>query len=228
VSIEDPEFFGKAPAGSVVQGYVEIRSTGIRLAGSTMFGAQAPGQFSSSLPLVAEMLRAMVIGHVASNDSYFTRLMLVNPGPADSLVTIDLYGADGQLEATVTEQVAAGKLSGKPVTELFPSLAGQNRTSGYLRLTATEPVMGYALIGTKDLSVLTAIPALNLVSGYYFTNFTGSDAGLRLRPLLLGSSSIPSSRSSFFAVSSLPRNRPLDVARRISAGIDFSAALSSR
>ena len=62
----------------------------------------------------------------------------------------------------------------------------------------------------------------------YFSNFTGSGVGLRLRPLLLGSTRFPISLSSRFAVSSLPRNRPVAVARRTPARTDFSAAIFSR
>jgi hypothetical protein len=44
------------------------------------------------------------------------------------------------------------------LTELFPSLAGANRSSGYIRITVDKPVAGFALFGTHDLSVLSAVP----------------------------------------------------------------------
>jgi hypothetical protein len=75
------------------------------------------------------------------------------------VATIDLYRSDGVREASVTATVPAGTRKCKLLTELFQSLVGKDRTSGYVRINSNAPLACFALFGTSDLSVLSAIPA---------------------------------------------------------------------
>jgi hypothetical protein len=59
----------------------------------------------------------------------------------------------------LTETIPAGGRRARLLTEWFPALAGQNRSSGYIRLSSDRPVASFALFGTTSLSVLAAIPA---------------------------------------------------------------------
>jgi hypothetical protein len=43
------------------------------------------------------------------------------------------------------------------LTEYFPTLAGKNQSSGYVRVISNKPVTAYSTVGTKDLSVLSAV-----------------------------------------------------------------------
>jgi len=144
---------------TITQGWVEIASDGARLIGSVTFGGAGKGRFASTLPLVGELNRNVIFSHAASNTTYFTGVALVNPGSTSAQVTIDLYGADGMLEATVTTNVPSKGRSSRLLTELFPALVGEDRTSGYIRVTSDWPLASFALFGTNSLSVLSAIPA---------------------------------------------------------------------
>jgi hypothetical protein len=144
---------------AITQGWVEIASDGARLAGSVTFGNAGKENFASALPLVDELNRNVIFSHAASNATYFTGVALLNPGSISAQATIDLYGADGTLEATVTTSVPAKSRKSRLLTELFPLLVGQDRTSGYIRVTSDWPLASFALFGTNSLSVLSAIPA---------------------------------------------------------------------
>ncbi len=69
--------------------------------------------------------------------------------------TIDLCRADGSLEASVTEKKPARQPIAKLLTQMFPTLIGQDHGSGYLRVTASKPVAASGPIGMHDLSVLS-------------------------------------------------------------------------
>jgi hypothetical protein len=144
---------------TITQGWVEISSDGARLAGSVTFGNAGSQNFASALPLVAEVNRDVIFSHTASNATWFTGVALLNPGSISSQATIDLYGADGSRQATVTTDVPAKGRRSRLLTELFPMLTGTDRTSGYIRVSSTWPLASFALFGTNSLSVLSAIPA---------------------------------------------------------------------
>ncbi len=147
------------PENTITQGYIEISSDGARLAGSVTFGNSGEQNFSSALPLVGDLRDKVVFSHVASNKTYFTGIALLNPGGTSAAATIDLYRSDGVREATVMATVPAGSRKCKLLTELFPTLVGKDRTSGYVRINSNVPLACFALFGTTDLSVLSAIPA---------------------------------------------------------------------
>jgi hypothetical protein len=73
-------------------------------------------------------------------------------------VTIDLYSASGTLNASVTQTIPAHQRKSKLLTEYFPVLVGQERTSGYFKVAASQPVACFALVETNNLSVLAAVP----------------------------------------------------------------------
>jgi hypothetical protein len=151
-----PEIFDSA---SQVQGYIEITGDGLRLGGSVVFGNASNSFTSTALPLVSTLQRSLVFSHVASSDTYFTGLAIVNPHAQDATAKIDLYGPDGTLENSVKQTIRAGRRTSRLLTGYFPSLVGQTRLSGYIRVTVDQDVGCFALLGTNDLTVLSAIPA---------------------------------------------------------------------
>jgi hypothetical protein len=108
--IDDPAFFELEPSGETVQGYVEIRSNGIRVTGSVVFGDPSRHRFSSALPLAASLRNQQTFAHLASNDTYFTGLAILNPNGEDVVATIDVYSSDGTLERTTTQTLRAAHL----------------------------------------------------------------------------------------------------------------------
>jgi hypothetical protein len=159
LEVGDPGFFGTSSA-TLVQGYVRVTSSGPRLAGSVLFGDPARAAFGAALPLGAASVTRTLFGQLASDGTYFTGVAVLNPGPASAVVTLAAFASGGAALAPARSvTLAAGARRSGVVEEWFPALAGQNRSSGYVRLTSDTPVAAFALFGTRDLSALSAIPA---------------------------------------------------------------------
>jgi hypothetical protein len=160
IHVDDPGFFRSlppAPPGSATQGYLTITADSVRLAGSVVFGDVDRAAFSSALPLVATLQTSLLYCQLASDSTYWTGLAMVNPNQIDVSATMSLYGADGKLEARTPVTISAGGRKSMLLTEYFTELVGQNRSSGYIRVSASGGVVSFALFGTHNLSALSAI-----------------------------------------------------------------------
>jgi hypothetical protein len=158
VYISDPSFFG-LQSGEMVQGYIEILSNGPRLAGNVIFGDPEMTTFATALPLVSQLESSLVFGQVASDQTYFTGLALLNPNYEDAVATVDIYKADGTLDDSITITIPARQRVSKLLTQFFPALLGQNRSSGHIRVTVDQGIAGFSVFGTHDLNCLSAVPA---------------------------------------------------------------------
>jgi len=158
ITISDQDLFGSS-GGAPVQGYLVIRSNGVRLAGSLSLSGSLGRTFSTSFPLVSALNRSMIFGQVVSNAAFFTGVALANPGASEVHALMQLFDPQGtEVSSRVITIVAGGQSSGL-LTEYFPISSSQSINSGYLRISADGGLAAYAVIGTNDLSILAAIPA---------------------------------------------------------------------
>jgi hypothetical protein len=100
-----------------------------------------------------------VLSHVASNASFYTGLAILNPGSTDQNVQLQLFTADGRLDQSTSILLPAGHRVSEVLTQYFPAIAGQDRTSGYVKVTADQGVACFGVFGTSDVSIMAAIPA---------------------------------------------------------------------
>jgi hypothetical protein len=156
IYITDQQFFFDTPPTEQIQGYVEVTSSGPRLAGNVVFGDPARTTFSSALPLVSTLQNAVVFSQLASNETYFTGAAILNPGGVPANVTIDVFDQTGAPLATSTVSIPARQRQSQLLTQYFPELGG--RGSGYFKLTSDQGIASFALFGTHTLSVLSAVP----------------------------------------------------------------------
>jgi hypothetical protein len=156
IRITDQRFFID-PGDTPRQGYVEITSSGVRLAGSVVFGDPGRNIFSSALPLASSFQNRMALSQIASNNIYFTGISILNPNDAAARAVIEVYDSDGNPVIAKIEDIPARGRRSQLLTEYFPSLAGVNLGSGYIKITVNRNVAGFALFGTNDLSVLSAV-----------------------------------------------------------------------
>ena len=140
-----------------MQGYVEITGSGIRLAGSVVFGDPTRSLYASALPLVSAIAADMVFGEVASDGAYFTGIALLNPGNTDATATVEVLDRNGAQVAAKQERIDAKRRRSRLLTEMFPALSGQQRRSGQIRVRGSGGLIGFALLGTND--ALSAVPA---------------------------------------------------------------------
>jgi hypothetical protein len=99
----------------------------------------------------------MALGQIASNSIYFTGISILNPNDAVARAVIEVYDSDGNPVIAKIEDIPARGRRSQLLTEYFPSLAGVNLGSGYIKITVNRNAVGFALFGTNDLSVLSAV-----------------------------------------------------------------------
>lgn len=173
IQIGDPmvrhvEPFGKVPivdselniadADTISQGYIEIESTGIRLAGSVVFGDRSNGTYAAAMPLVSRFHHSVVYNHLSISAHYFTGISLLNPNQDEAHATIELFNQDGTLARSKDVTLPAGHRLAQLLTQIFPELAGEQRLSGYFRVTSDLGLASYAVFGTNTLTLLSGIP----------------------------------------------------------------------
>jgi Leucine-rich repeat (LRR) protein len=151
VQVTDQDFF----IGGDKSGYVEVRSDGPRLTGAIVFGDPERETMATSLPLTTELMTTMVFGHVVSNETWWTGITLINPGVADAFVTVELYDRMGTLVRSKQERIAAGCRRIGLLSQYFEGLGDQQ---GYMKVTSDQGLAGFAIFGTNELSVISAIP----------------------------------------------------------------------
>ena len=86
-------------------------------------------------------------------------ISILNPHPDAIHARLDLFAADGTLIETAWETIEAKRRIARVITEYFDSIYGKEQVSGYVRVTTSRPAASFSLFGSKDLSVLSAIPA---------------------------------------------------------------------
>jgi hypothetical protein len=156
--VYDPAFFQSPPNGALMQGWVEIVSSGIHISGSVVFSDAQRNSYSSAIPLTTTLERSMVFSHIASNTTYYTGISILNPDSTAAEVTIQVYNELGELKATLKTPIGAGQRVIKLLPQLFPFMEGQDWFSGYVLVNADRGVSAFALFGTHNLTALSAIP----------------------------------------------------------------------
>lgn len=158
VTVSDPEFFLPIDPAEVLAGYVQIRSDGIRLAGSTVFGDVNGCSFSAALPLIDRLQKRVLFSHAISNEQYFTGIAVLNPNNADATVRLELYNRDGSNAGRTDVSLLPGERKARLLWEFFPQLIGKEFSSGYVQMISSSPVISFSLFGGNNLSILSAVP----------------------------------------------------------------------
>lgn len=148
----------KSTPTATVDGYIEVVSDQLKLVGSTSYRGRNSQSFIATLPLVNELQDRVVFEHVISDDLYYTELAIANPGTAGAAVILDLFNAQGKFVDTATVAVRAGGQTNCTLEEVFKSLQGSSQTGGYVILSSDTPVAALSLFGTRNGTVLSAMP----------------------------------------------------------------------
>ncbi len=156
--INDQDFF--VTAGSeMIQGYVEIIGNGIKLLGNIFFGDQNQQRFATTLPLASKLYQNLVFAHVASDDTYFMGLALINPNDAYATLDIRVFNREGGTLAQKMIILPSHQRQSLVLTEHFPELIGYPISSGFIVVSSDTPIAGYSVYGTHSLDVVSAVPA---------------------------------------------------------------------
>ena len=153
--IKDPAFFMTSDQGNAVSGYVEIISDGPMLSGSILYGDRSRQASYTAMPLISNLDTSTLFNHVASNDMYSSRIVVVNPGAEETTVTASLYAANGtMLESSQAVVPSKGRLA-KGIKEYFATLVNEAQMEGYIKLTSSNPTTAY-----MEVSISTALAVI--------------------------------------------------------------------
>ncbi len=154
--VTEQDFF--VPAEETLrEGYLTITSQGIQLAGNVVFGARRGESFSAALPLVSTLRSRIVFSQVASDDTYYTGIAILNPNDDNASAVIQVFDRNGVVLGSKIVVIPSKRRVSLLLIEIFPELAGMQLRSGYVKMTVNRNVASFALFGSDG--VLSAIPA---------------------------------------------------------------------
>jgi hypothetical protein len=134
------------------QGWGQLQSDFDGIAGSMWFGTFGQQGWLAGFGLSSETARELVFPHIPADiESWWTGIALVNPFAQDAVVEGTLYfGLDGS-QGVVNDFVipAGSKLVALP-QELFPNI--DITGASWARFSADQPLAGFELFGTHDLT----------------------------------------------------------------------------
>ncbi|HSR54104.1 MAG TPA: hypothetical protein VLV83_25020 [Acidobacteriota bacterium] len=148
--------FAFAPS-VLVTGSLRVEANGPGVIGNVLFGEPHDLDFASALNLESAPFREAVFSHLANLEDFFTGLALYNPSDENAQVTLEVYTAEGVLSGSTGFVLPQGARLSRLLTELVPATEGQ--AGGYIRLRATQPVVGQQLFGNTALTHLASVPA---------------------------------------------------------------------
>jgi hypothetical protein len=148
--------FGLVASDQLVEGYVLIESNGPRLNGSVRFGDPQKLQFQTALPFVKELRKSVLFAQVAQGVyGFFTGTAILNPNNRAIEVLIEVFDSNGTRVSTGTRTIVPNGRVTVVLSEIDPNL---QLSEGYFKITSADDFAGFAVFGTNDLSVLSAVP----------------------------------------------------------------------
>jgi hypothetical protein len=156
--------FGLADAVSaqtLTEGSIVVKSDGPGVIGDSLFGDPVGEAFLTALPLETEGASDLVFSQVIQGSSdgggrpYFTGVALYNPNSHDLRVTLDVMDQNGTKRGSAAVDLRAGERVSRTLPQLITGIGGQIR--GYMRITATGPIVASELVGDQMLQFLTAV-----------------------------------------------------------------------
>lgn len=146
-------------------GWLLLKSAaGSPLLACLTFGQPIYDRYESTLPLKAVGSREFTFGQVANGSvgsvNYWTGVAVLNSSNSSAQVTFRVCWSDGTLNG---KEVSMKLAPGQKFVGLLSQIPGigtlANQSSGYLSITATEPVMALQLFGDTTNNFLSAVPS---------------------------------------------------------------------
>jgi leucine-rich repeat protein SHOC2 len=116
--------------------------------------------YASAAPLSSRTFRDAVCGYIANGLGVFTGLAIFNPADKPADVTVEILSSEGTSRGKASVTLPARGRLARQTTELIPSSAGQ--IGGYIRVTATEPVVVQEMFAADSLDYMSTVPPVIL------------------------------------------------------------------
>jgi hypothetical protein len=148
--------FGLPVSDLLVEGYVIIESNSPRLNGSVRFGDPQKRQFQTALPFVQQLRKSVLFAQVAQGVyNFFTGTAVLNPNSRAIEVLIEVFDDVGKMVSSGKRTIVPNGRVTVVLSEIDPTL---QLSKGYFKVTSADDFASFAVFGTGDLSVLSAIP----------------------------------------------------------------------
>lgn len=156
IKIVGHSLFGLPASELLVEGYVIIESNGPRLNGSVRFGDPQKLLFQTALPFVQQLRKAVLFSQVAQGAyNFFTGTAVLNPNNRAIEALIEIFDDKGTLVASGKRTIVPNGRVTVVLSEIDPTL---QLSKGYFKVTSVDDFASFAVFGTGDLAVLSAIP----------------------------------------------------------------------
>jgi hypothetical protein len=161
-SVDVGSYFGLSGT-SPVEGWIKVEGdSGAKLVGDVVFGDGNPAVgelgFGAALPLSAAGQTRFIFSQVAQAKGFYTGLAFLAPVGAE--LRVEVYNQGGTPVGNAALIMRPGERLVSLLEQLIPSTAGQ--VGGFVRVTASNPVIGFELFGAADGQFLSAVPPQRL------------------------------------------------------------------
>jgi IPT/TIG domain len=136
------------------------------------------GGLLSAVPAQTSGYSDLFFSHVAQGSGFYTGLAFLNPNVQATVIAIDVFNQDGIKMGSAVLTLAPGARISRLLSELIPGFKDQ--LSGYVRATASRPVMAFQLFGATSGTFLANVSAQGVrltpqVSGGQVDASTGAE-----------------------------------------------------
>ena len=140
------------------------------IAGSVVY-AEAVQRGSAVTPGLAQASSSMVLAHIADLGIWQTGLAMLNPGDVEASIELFAIAPDGGLIGQIVQPIILppGTNVAKLLREWIPQTAQRTTDGGFVFLRSTVPIVAIELFFTRDLKVLSNVPAFGLPPTQSFT-----------------------------------------------------------
>ncbi len=156
----------------------EFRSGWVRVTapqGAIGFAANADAEGGAAI--TAGMFRpqsSFIFGHIADLSPWWTGLTLLNPGQTTASVELFAMSPEGTLiggaENTPTArfEIPPNGRASRLLSEWIPKTQARTADGGFVFVRSSAPLHGLSLFFTRDLRILSIVPAFDLSPGIAF------------------------------------------------------------
>jgi deoxycytidylate deaminase len=151
--------FQNDPSVQNKTGWLEISTTVDKVLGTVTF-TDTNSVTLTSLELSGAPLAHFLFPIIAQDNTYQTRVSILNPNATAATVTVELWGPGGTLDRSTNLKLSPGSLTSQYLSDYFPNL--DPRLIGNVRIRSDQPVHSNCILGDRSLNFLTAVPPIPL------------------------------------------------------------------
>jgi len=138
------------------------------VAGIVVF-AESSNRGVAVTPGLSRLANNLVLSHIAELGQWGTGIALLNPGTTFAAVDIFAITPQGTLIGSTTITIVAGAKVSMQLDEWIPQTRNRTADGGFVFIRSSVPIYGLEVFYTRDLKLLSHVPAFALGATEVFT-----------------------------------------------------------